>query len=127
MRCPSCGADNVNDARFCAYCRSELPKPVAPPPPQTVTINHYYEAPTAQVHPAAQMQYIPQTSHRSRWIALALWLFLGPFGGHQFYAGKVGMGFLYLFTAGLFGIGWLIDLPIILFGRFRDRNGLPLR
>ncbi|NLF19984.1 MAG: TM2 domain-containing protein [Clostridiaceae bacterium] len=73
------------------------------------------------------MQYIPQTSPRSRWIALALWLFLGPFGGHQFYAGKVGMGFLYLFTAGLFGIGWLIDLPIILFGRFRDRNGLPLR
>lgn len=37
-------------------------------------------------------------------------LFLGFFGIHKFMAGKVGLGVLYLFTFGLFGIGWLVDV-----------------
>ncbi len=36
-------------------------------------------------------------------------LLLGPFGVHKFIGGNVGMGVLYLCTAGLFGIGWLLD------------------
>lgn len=40
---------------------------------------------------------------------LCLCLFLGWLGVHKFYAGKTGMGFLYLFTFGLFGFGWIID------------------
>lgn len=36
--------------------------------------------------------------------------FLGVFGVHRFMDGSIGMGILYLFTAGLFGIGWLVDL-----------------
>ena len=36
-------------------------------------------------------------------------IFLGPFGVHKFMDGKIGMGFLYFFTIGLFGIGWIID------------------
>lgn len=35
--------------------------------------------------------------------------FLGPFGVHKFVQKKYGLGFLYLFTFGLFGIGWLVD------------------
>lgn len=42
-------------------------------------------------------------------VELCLCLFLGWLGVHKFYAGKSGMGILYLFTFGLFGIGWLID------------------
>jgi restriction system protein len=34
---------------------------------------------------------------------------------------------LYLFTVGLFGIGWFIDLLKILLGSFRDNVGQPLR
>lgn len=36
-------------------------------------------------------------------------LFGGVFGIHKFVQKKYGMGFLYLFTCGLFGIGWIID------------------
>ena len=33
----------------------------------------------------------------------------------KFYEGKIGMGILYLFTCGLFGIGTLIDFIVLLF------------
>lgn len=49
-----------------------------------------------------------------KWVALLLCIFLGLFGGHKFYEGKAGMGILYLFTGGLFGIGVFIDLITIL-------------
>ena len=41
------------------------------------------------------------------WILLA---FLGLFGVHRMYLGKWITGLIYLFTLGLFGLGWLYDL-----------------
>lgn len=35
--------------------------------------------------------------------------FLGVFGIHRMYLDKIGTGILWLFTGGLFGIGWLYD------------------
>ncbi len=49
-----------------------------------------------------------------KWIAFLLCLFLGGLGAHKFYEGRIGMGILYLLTAGLLGIGWIIDLILIL-------------
>lgn len=51
---------------------------------------------------------------KNKWAAFCLCLFLGMFGAHKFYEGKVLMGIIYLFTAGLCGIGWLVDLIVIL-------------
>jgi TM2 domain-containing membrane protein YozV len=43
-------------------------------------------------------------------IAWLLLVFLGPFGIHRFYMGKVVTGILWLLTGGLLGIGWIYDL-----------------
>jgi restriction system protein len=52
---------------------------------------------------------------KNKWAAFFLCLFLGYFGAHKFYEGRVLLGLVYLFTAGLFGIGYLIDLLVLLF------------
>lgn len=41
---------------------------------------------------------------------IILVIFGGLFGLHKFVQGKIGMGFLYLFTGGLFLVGWIYDI-----------------
>ncbi len=60
-------------------------------------------------------------------VALLLCIFLGEIGAHRFYVGKIGTGILYLLTCGLFGIGWVIDIILIVAGSFKDQFDLPLR
>ena len=43
------------------------------------------------------------------WIKFIICLLFGIFGVHKFMEKKIGMGILYLFTAGLFGLGWFYD------------------
>ena len=52
---------------------------------------------------------------RNTWISFLLCLCLGPVGIHKFYEGKVLMGLLYLFTGGLFGVGWVVDCILLFF------------
>ena len=63
------------------------------------------------------------TSERRLLPLLLLWFFLGVFGAHRFYAGKIGTGILELLTLGGFGIWWLVDMIFIVTGSFRDGDG----
>ena len=56
-----------------------------------------------------------------------LCLFLGFFGAHKFYRGKTGMGILYLLTAGLFGIGWIVDTIKLLVNLLNSKKHLYQR
>lgn len=77
-------------------------------------------------HSTQTVQSAP-TSERSKGTALLLCIFLGYIGIHQFYVGKAGMGLLYFFTGGLFGIGWIIDIFKIASGTFTDNYGTLLK
>jgi TM2 domain-containing membrane protein YozV len=65
-------------------------------------------------------------SSKSRLVAFLLCFFIGYLGIHRFYVGKTGTGILWFFTGGCFGIGWLIDIIMILVGSFTDKAGLPV-
>lgn len=45
------------------------------------------------------------STDKNKWVALALWFFLGAFGGHRFYVNDTGgaVGFILCFT-----FGWLL-------------------
>ena len=66
---------------------------------------------------------VSRRSSKSKTTAFVLCLLFGYFGVHHFYAGNSGKGLVYLFTMGLFGIGWLIDLYLILTNQFKDNHG----
>ena len=66
-------------------------------------------------------------SNKSKWVAAVLCFFLGVFGVHRFYVGKIGTGLIQLFTAGGLGVWWIIDLVVILLGGFTDKAGNKLK
>ena len=63
----------------------------------------------------------------TKWItALLLCIFVGSFGAHRFFVGKIGTGVLMLITLGGCGIWTIIDLIMILTGSFTDADGNPV-
>ncbi len=58
--------------------------------------------------------------------ALIMCVLGGWFGLHYFYVKKIGMGILYIFTFGLFCIGWWIDIYRICVGKFVKNSAVPL-
>lgn len=65
-------------------------------------------------------------NQKSKLVTFLLCGFLGAFGIHRFYTGKIGTGIIWLFTGGLFGVGVVVDMLMILFNSYRDRNGVLL-
>lgn len=59
-------------------------------------------------------------------ITLVLCVFLGLIRAHRFYVKKTETGLLMLITLGLLGIWVLIDLILILTGKFKDENDLRI-
>jgi|GEM_PF-6112241 len=66
----------------------------------------------------------PQDQFNSEWIiTLILVILLGGLGIHRFYNGKIGTGILMIITLGGLGIWVLIDIIMIVLGKFTTKQG----
>ena len=106
--CEHCGEKIAIDAVICPKCGKQVEKLKTEQnsSPQVV-INNTNNNNVGVGHNA-------QPKECDKWIAFLLCFFLGVFGAHKFYEEKIGLGILYIFTVGLFGIGWFIDVIVIL-------------
>ncbi|NLT28375.1 MAG: TM2 domain-containing protein [Dehalococcoidales bacterium] len=59
-------------------------------------------------------------------VSLFAW-FLGAFGVHRFYLGKIGTGLLMLFTIGGLGIWALVDFIMAVAGVMKDKDGKVIK
>ena len=61
-------------------------------------------------------------SEKNGIITLLLVFFFGFWGFHRFYVGKIGTGILMLFSAGGLFIWWIIDIVMVISGKFKDKE-----
>lgn len=134
IRCPSCGCqisssvevcefcgqqiavrdERTASTKYCQHCGSLIDKECIVCPKCGKQVAELRQEQPQIVINNSNMQNIPYKKEKNKWVAFLLCLFLGEFGFHRFYEGKIGTGIIWLLTFGLFGIGWLIDLIRIL-------------
>lgn len=112
-KCPFCNNAVNTDATFCSTCGKQIQSFYSSQPPNTPPITRKPPISTPPVTPKVPVYTPPTKNQKSKWVSFFLCLF--TMCGHKFYEGKYAMGFIYLCTAGLFGIGWFIDLIVLLF------------
>lgn len=109
--CSHCGGSIDAQAVVCPLCGCQVDQVAAATP--NIVINNTNTNTNTQVQKQT-MGRVVVGRPKNKWVAVLLCLFLGAFGGHKFYEGKIGMGILYLFTGGLFLIGVIVDFIALL-------------
>lgn len=120
MSCPNCGY-SFPKMKFCKFCGEKIPedsvictkcgRQVENQNDNGLTINNVSNASSSSAAQAIEQPVCARNLKKiDKMTALILCIFLGWCGAHKFYEGKVGMGILYIFTGGLFGIGWIVDI-----------------
>lgn len=120
--CEHCGSVLVQAAVICPTCGCQ----VAPirqqaeqmPVQQIQQIQQFPGQQQIQVQQVQQVQpvqvivnnIVGAGAPKDKTVALLLCIFLGFYGAHRFYEGRIGTAILWLFTFGMFGIGWLYDV-----------------
>jgi len=104
------------DEKFCENCGSLIAKEAVICPKCGVALGPLKE----------RLKKKENASEKSRLIAILLCWFLGVFGAHRFYTGKIGTGVIWVFTFGCLYVGVIVDLILIASGSFKDKEGKPL-
>ena len=129
--CPNCGAKPSNGKSFCPACGT-----------QTAALAEVCVKCGTRLSaaPAPMVAPVAGESTKSRLAAFLLALFLGEFGAHRFYTGKIGTAVVMLVLA-IIGyatfivvVGWfflaavwiwkLVDWIMIIAGNFKDKQGM---
>ncbi len=132
-KCTLCGAQTKYDpetkTRKCAYCGSEYqdePEKKSLSDSIKSVINSMIDDVKKMGEENSQESFETkeektennkERNKRNKWIALFLCFCFGYLGAHKFYEKKNFWGILYLFTAGLGGIGVFVDFIKILLKR----------
>lgn len=115
FRCKDCGSnkyEKLSEYKYkCKYCggveelvpKSEQ-KPKEPQEPQEPEIKE----PEPETTKPEVVQMSTEDVHLLKDFLIVL--FFGSIGLHKFLKGRIFMGFIYLFTHGLFGIGYIYDV-----------------
>lgn len=137
MFCATCGNQFVAGAMFCGKCGAPAPTgqataPAAPAADAAAAASNPYATSQPGANPYAQASYMTPNPPKSFMTTWLFSFFLGGLGIDRFYIGNVGLGVGKLLTS-LFGsflfVGWIwpiIDLILLLAGKFRDSQGREL-
>lgn len=111
--CKFCGGKIPMDAVLCSHCGRQVEelKTVKAEQPNVIINNSNMNS---NVNTNNNNNGYARGKEKNKWVSLLLCIFIGWLGGHKFYEEKFGMGILYLFTMGLFGIGIFIDFIVLL-------------
>lgn len=106
--CKYCGEKILEDAVICTKCGRQVEQinPINP----NIVINNTNTNTNVNMNSNANFH---TGKPKNKWISLVLCIF--TVCGHKFYEEKIGIGIIYLFTCGLFGIGWLVDIISLIF------------
>ena len=121
MYCKNCGKQIADGTKYCPECGTNNANDSYPNAAQPIVVNVMNSNSNSNINNNGYSRPL-----KSKVVAALLCFFLGGLGIHRFYVGKIGIGIIFLLTAGLFGIGALIDFIVILCGGFRDSLGQPL-
>lgn len=102
--CVNCGQQIDINAEICPKCGVRQPI-------------QYQQSPFTQAPPD------PNASDKDWATTLLLCVFLGYLGIHRFYTNNTGIGIGQLLTGGGCGIWWLIDLILLVTGKYKDGYG----
>lgn len=150
--CSNCGVETRPGAEFCVKCGARLTKPdtgevteerepevvskVSEKPEHKPEVGEVSEIPQPKVS-------VGEVSQKSRLATALLAFFLGQFGAHRFYLGKIGTAVVMLILGILgyatvwFVIGYVFLIPVWIWalvdfifavaGLMKDREGKPIK
>ncbi len=120
--CPECGVriveekydqDNrsfTGEFRICRYCGEKMPSDLF----YCLNCGKQFDDNTMDFNEINYRIVHSFGIWRNKWVALILCVFFGVFGVHRFYERKIITGFIFLFSFGILGFGWLFDIIRIL-------------
>lgn len=111
--CKYCKTEMNKSLKFCPKCGRQVEELKKSGNDQIIINNNNSASAAASASAVAAGGLMARP--KDKIVALLLCIFLGWFGAHKFYEGKIGLGIIYLFTFGLFGVGVIIDFIVLIF------------